>query len=607
MGFLDKNLRILRDRDETLAREIEKHRVTMPIELVSAKNNQLTLRAKGLSMHSAYDPTKEAGLQVKRFLGEATEEGPILVLGLGLGYHVERLLQTVSTPVFLIEPNLEIFRTALESRDLENVLTGCRGIFTGVPVEAVLENLKAGRVSLDACRVFVHQPSMRLAPIYFEGFLTKLKAKNALQGLKLNILVVPPIYGGSLPVAQNCQRAFRELGHRVTMIDNSIYYPALEGIEKTTGNKHHQDQLRGSLAQHIAERVMAKCLALKPDLVFALAQAPLTPGILDRMREFDFVTAFWFVEDFREFDYWRAVAERYHHFFAIQKREVFSEFDTLAGVDFAYLPLACDPSVHKSLKLKDREQKRFGSEVSFVGAGYHNRQIFFHSLLDLDFKIWGTEWNLALPLGSVVQEGGRRVTSRESVKIFNGSKININLHSSTYHRGINPAGDFVNPRTFEIASCGGFQLVDPRSHLPELFRPGEELICFDSREDLREKIAYYLSHPEERESVALEGKERARRDHTYRKRMGEVLERVVGKHAARFETKKERAQTPARLIEEAGAKTDLGRFLSRFQGDEPLTLDRIVSEIHRGEGNLTDPEVIFLLMHELWKTKGGHN
>ena len=149
--------------------------------------------------------------------------------------------------------------------------------------------------------------------------------------------------------------------------------------------------------------------------------------------------------------------------------------------------------------------------------------------------------------------------------------------------------------------------MDHRSHLSELFEPGKELVCFETREDLREKIRYYLSHPDERMRIALNGQKRAREDHTYQKRMSQALEWVVGRNVDRFKTLKERVQTPARLIGEAGAETELGRFLGRFENEESLTLDRIVSEIHQGEGKLTDPELVFLLMHELSESRGSQN
>ena len=38
--------------------------------------------------------------------------------------------------------------------------------------------------------------------------------------------------------------------------------------------------------------------------------------------------------------------------------------------------------------------------------------------------------------------------------------INLNLHSAMQGRGVNREGDFVNPRTFEVAATGAFQVVD---------------------------------------------------------------------------------------------------------------------------------------------------
>jgi hypothetical protein len=88
------------------------------------------------------------------------------------------------------------------------------------------------------------------------------------------------------------------------------------------------------------------------------------------------------------------------------------------------------------------------------------------------------------------------------VKIFTASTINLNLHSSPYHEGVNPHGDYVNPRTFELAGCGAFQLMDHRALLPDLFRVGEELVCFSTLTEARRLIAYYGTHADERHAMA---------------------------------------------------------------------------------------------------------
>ena len=58
------------------------------------------------------------------------------------------------------------------------------------------------------------------------------------------------------------------------------------------------------------------------------------------------------------------------------------------------------------------------------------------------------------------------------MRVFNASRINLNIHSCN-GEGLDPEADFVNPRTFELAACGAFQLVDERCLRPELFTDQE--------------------------------------------------------------------------------------------------------------------------------------
>ena len=119
MGLLEKNLRILGDLDKTLAQRVEHTPVAAPIEVVPAKSGRPTMKADGFAMHSAYDPVKEAELQVQKFLEGDGGEGGLYVLGLGLGYHVDALIGRGIKPIILVEPSLELFRKALEEVDME--------------------------------------------------------------------------------------------------------------------------------------------------------------------------------------------------------------------------------------------------------------------------------------------------------------------------------------------------------------------------------------------------------------------------------------------------------------------------------------------------------
>jgi spore maturation protein CgeB len=82
----------------------------------------------------------------------------------------------------------------------------------------------------------------------------------------------------------------------------------------------------------------------------------------------------------------------------------------------------------------------------------------------------------------------------------------------------------VNPRTFDLAAAGAFQLVDVRGQLPEFFVPEEEVATFQTLAEARVKIDHYLAHEEDRRRVAEKGRERCLRDHTYCVRLTQALE-----------------------------------------------------------------------------------
>lgn len=115
--------------------------------------------------------------------------------------------------------------------------------------------------------------------------------------------------------------------------------------------------------------------------------------------------------------------------------------------------------------------------------------------------------------------------------MYCASQIVINLHRSPDDESYNlnsrkiPALS-VNPRTFEIAACGAFQLSDERADLSSLYAPGEEMITYSSPEDFLAKVEYYLRNPEQRSEIALRAMQRTLRDHTYEARLQKMFEIV---------------------------------------------------------------------------------
>ncbi|NOZ26200.1 MAG: glycosyltransferase [Nitrospirae bacterium] len=584
--MFEDNIGLLRSTDPELASLLSASGRREGLQELSSREGLPSIRAGSITLHSLYDPLKEAESWIEHYRERVDGAPEICVLGFGLGYHVLELCRSTTADIVVFEPDMGILKAAFELMDLASVIPRVRFV-TGTE----LPRLKKGFVVLE------HIPSVTLNPEYFKRMRYMLSVLGSIRrGLK--IMVVGPIYGGSLPVAGYCAKALENLGHEVEFVDNSRYKDIFLSIDRITDNKAHQGQLKEMFVHFVSESVVARCGEFKPDLVFALAQAPLTGDSLQKLRDIKVPTAFWFIEDFRLMNYWQRIAPFYDYFFTIQKGEFFERLRQMGLRNFYYLPLAASVDTHRKATITEDEMKTYGSDISFVGAGYHNRRKLFEGLVDFDFKIWGNEWDLGSTLGRFIQRSGDRIGTEEIVKIFNATKININLHSSTYHNGVNPYGDFVNPRTFEIAACEGFQLVDYRSEMLALFKVGEELVCFEDLNDLRHKIRYYLHDPDKRMEIARKGNARVRKDHTYELRMEEMLDLVLssGYELPPWHAEGEMVDT---LVGAAGADTTLGRYLARFSEKGSLGLDDIVEEIRRGDGTLSDIEKIFLFMDSI--------
>ncbi len=108
----------------------------------------------------------------------------------------------------------------------------------------------------------------------------------------------------------------------------------------------------------------------------------------------------------------------------------------------------------------------------------------------------------------------------EYLAVYKNSKINLNISLRSIQSGI-PL------RAFDIMGCGGFLLTNYQGDFMEHFVPGEDFVYYENRQDLVEKVTYYLSHEEERKQIAQSGYEKVKQFHTYRHRVAEML-RVIG-------------------------------------------------------------------------------
>ncbi|MCJ2163856.1 MULTISPECIES: glycosyltransferase [unclassified Pseudodesulfovibrio] len=414
----------------------------------------------------------------------------------------------------------------------------------------------------------------------------------------LRILVVLPFYGGSLPIGRYVASALNEDGHLAEVFEAPEFYSAYDSLNNLKVTTDRLEYLRNSYLNVVSQSILAKVETFEPDLVLAMAQAPLNHQALKRLRRDGVATAMWFVEDYNLFTYWKSFAPMYDVFAVIQKGKIFEDLATIGQPNALYLPLAAQPDFHKPMDLTPVEKRKFGSEVSFMGAGYPNRRVAFRELINHDFKIWGNEWDGDHVLQPLVQLKGARVTPEECVKIFNATKINLNLHSSIQTDELVTLSDFVNPRTFELAACGAFQLVDKRTLMKDAFTE-EELATFTSMEELVDKIDYFASRPEEREQIAKKSRERVLKEHTYVHRMRSLIaftrERIESWPRKRTVSPVFATNFPPEL------EKDIRNLLGKLSLPNDVSFEDLVWAVRQQQGTLSDLDTAILFLDEWQK------
>ena len=567
--------------------ELSDHAIAADIELSESRTGDPTLRVGGIQFHSRYNPREEAG----RLIGSAElKEGqPVVVLGAGLGYHVCILLEQ-GHPVVVIEPDEGVLKLAVEGPlDGADCLIGA-GPLPEHGVSSDLDEFLA-----QAPHILIHPPTAQRHGAFIEAVQGTV-AIRTLSEKRLNIAVVGPMYGGSLPIADYLSQAFARLGHNTRYINHEDAWPLYEKIGQTVKGERPSAQLTEFYTGFLSEWTYAQVAEFNPEICIVLAQAPVGPNFPERMRRNGILTAFWYVENWRHMPYWRDIAAQYDYFFHIQPGEFEEKLDAVGCKHHAHVQTACDPTRHVAPTFDEEDTEAYTCDLSFAGAGYYNRVELFKGLGDYNFKIWGVDWNDRY-LRRLLPEGEGRFDSEKFMKIVAGSKINLNLHSSSSHNGIDPACDAINPRVFEIAAAGGFQLCDPCIGLDTLFDFETELPVYGSLRELRERIDYYLAHPEERATLAKAAQKRVLAEHTYEKRAESMLQLLFEAHGATLLKRGIRAVHSVEEIKERLEKdSELYKWLSAIPEEMPFTYE-FMSQLTPPLGGVRTPaEGIFTYM-----------
>lgn len=318
------------------------------------------------------------------------------------------------------------------------------------------------------------------------------------------------------------ERAFRKNGCETLFFENRDF--RIPGrIRKRVSYLQQWD------VRKLNRRLLDKARAYKPDLFLEAGGWNVLPDTVDALRDMKIKTALWTIDPPRIFEPIAKAAPHYDFVFTggSEAYEILENFNVKS---LHWLPFACDPDVHRPVKVSAEERKRYRCDVCFIGSGgaiYAQRRNFLESIVDFDLGIWGPGWNTLPPHAPLKQfiRGGQ-IRPEEWVKIFSASKIVFHSHYQ------DPSGKIpcyqAAPRVYEALACGAFLVVDKQRDVLNIFNPGKDLAVFDDAKELRDLITYYLQHPREAKAIAEKGRKKVVAHHTYRHRIKEILDTVMG-------------------------------------------------------------------------------
>ena len=273
-----------------------------------------------------------------------------------------------------------------------------------------------------------------------------------------------------------------------------------------------------------------------PDLVLVLKGELIQA---DLIRSLSIPTALWYL------DYESPIppqllqqAAAYKFFFTVCKGQV----EEFKGANSHWLPEAYCDVRFKPVDVEPLPKpvadltafRHYGSDVAFIGTdkdrpvevlqriaeeGYDRKLP-----INCSMKIWGAQVSDGWKKGHLERYWmGYRTTDEEFNKICASSKILLGVST----RQKKNCSLCFSARVYQTLGARGFLLEESSRDLEEIFTDQKDLALWDSEDDLISKIKHYLEKDEKRRSIAEQGYQNVRKNHTFKQRM-ETLLTMVG-------------------------------------------------------------------------------
>jgi len=341
--------------------------------------------------------------------------------------------------------------------------------------------------------------------------------------MNYRILVIGASWHGS--DCTGIARGFRRLGHVVELIGDDEFFPK-------TGNSLTMRLIRRVFTFYFLHlfntHIIRQVSITKPHFIVVFKGNYILLETFRKIR-INNIPLYNFFPDISFFAHPSVHIESYQYYNHIftTKRHGSEELNTRLGLhNSSYLQHGFDPDVHKPIpEIRDTEDMLH--DVSFIGGWSSGKEIYLKDLVtglpNIDLSIWGDRWGSCQSLSLNAFIKGFPVYGDFYALAIRCCKINLGLLQD--QQGSAPVGDSVTSRTFHIPASGGFLLHERNEEVLEYFEEGKEIACFDTPEELIEKVRYYLVNEEERIQIAKAGYERCIKENSWAHRAQVIIDK----------------------------------------------------------------------------------
>lgn len=298
----------------------------------------------------------------------------------------------------------------------------------------------------------------------------------------------------------------------ITTVVNELAYVSVKGAGFST--KAMNWSIRKTQIQDFNNQLTKITKSVKPDWVFVYKGAFIKPETIYFWKKHGLPVVNFFPDvSFRAHGrYIPDCIRLYDHIFTTKSfgaQDLEKNFG-IHSEKVSFLPHGFDPAVHRPLPT----DPAFHCDVSFIGNYSLHKESYLKTLKqhmpEMDLKIWGSTWRKNGPLSNAIQSIA--VLGDSYALAIGSSKVNVALLSEVV-KGAS-SGDQVTSRSFHIPAAGGFMLHQRTEEIKQYFEEDKEIACFESEDELADKVTYYLNKESERERMRVNGHKRAIIEHS---------------------------------------------------------------------------------------------